>query len=229
MNPIRFMRNTLGAFLAAFKLLPLLTVTVAAAEEVPIQDRPIRFGAERARLTLEYRRRHEDPDAKDTTIAPRMVVLHYTAGSSLDRTWRYFDRTRLEKGRKLLYRAGAVNVSAHFLVDRDGTIYRLLPETTFARHCIGLNHVAIGIENVGDGDRHPLTEAQVAADAALIRVLAARFPLTHLIGHSESGQMKRHPYWRERDPRYENEKPDPGEAFLAQVRARVADLGLAGP
>jgi len=26
-----------------------------------------------------------------------------------------------------------------------------MPETWMARHCIGLNHVAIGIENVGDG------------------------------------------------------------------------------
>jgi len=67
------------------------------------------------------------------------------------------------------------------------------------------------------------------ADAALVRMLAARYPLSHLIGHSESKQMKPHPYWRERDPRYQNDKPDPGEAFLAQVRARVVDLGLSGP
>ena len=41
-----------------------------------------------------------------------------------------------------------------------------------ARHCIGLNHVAIGIENVGDGEKLPLTPAQVQADAALVRATA---------------------------------------------------------
>src|SRR5580693_7225904 len=66
-------------------------------------------------------------------------------------TWTYFSHTRIEAARPELQREGELNVSAHFLVDRDGTIYRLMPETWMARHCIGLNRVAIGIENVGDG------------------------------------------------------------------------------
>jgi len=44
-----------------------------------------------------------------------------------------------------------------------------MPETWMARHAIGFNHVAIGIENVGDGARWPLTDAQADADAALVR------------------------------------------------------------
>ena len=125
-------------------------------------------------------------------------------------------------------RVCAVNVSAQFLVDRDGTIYRLQPETRMARHCIGLNHIAIGVENVGDGDRVPLTDAQVAANAALIRDLAARFPITHVIGHSASHAMRAHPYFVERVRGYRNSKPDPGAGFLRDVRARIADLALAG-
>ncbi len=97
-----------------------------------------------------------------------------------------------------------------------------------ARHCIGLNHIAIGVENIGDGAKHPLTDAQVRANADLVRHLASRFPITHLIGHHESNDMRRHPYWREREPAYGNRKPDPGESFLRRVRARVADLGLEG-
>jgi N-acetylmuramoyl-L-alanine amidase len=104
-----------------------------------------------------------------------------------------------------------------------------MPETRMARHCIGLNHLAIGVENVGDGDRYPLTEAQVAANAALVRYLAARHPITHLIGHHESRAMEDHPYFLERDDAYRNRKPDPGAAFMREVRARVADLDLAGP
>lgn len=98
-----------------------------------------------------------------------------------------------------------------------------------ARHCIGLNHLAIGIENVGGAPGLPLTAAQVAADAALVRYLALRYPITHLIGHHEARAMEKHPYWRERDAAYRNRKPDPGAAFLRRVRARVRDLALAGP
>src|SRR6185295_6757423 len=108
-----------------------------------------------------------------------------------------FDNTRIEAERKELAKAGLVNVSSHYLVDRDGTIYRLQPETRFARHCIGLNHIAIGIENVGDEAKFPLTDAQVTADAALVRDLATRFPITHLLGHYEVMGFKDNPYYVE--------------------------------
>lgn len=217
----------LGA--AGLVLIGLTALAGPAGADPVITDRPISFDRERVRLTVEYRRRHEDPAASGIDIQPRLVVLHYTGGSSLDATWRYFDRTRIEAGRATLRRAGALNVSAHFLVDRDGSIVRLMPETHMARHCIGLNHVAIGIENVGDGDKFPLTEAQVRANAELVRFLAGRHSITHLIGHQESNAMRRHAYWRERDPTYRNRKSDPGADFLRRVRARVADLNLAGP
>jgi N-acetyl-anhydromuramyl-L-alanine amidase AmpD len=210
---------------AAAALVVLLGPARARAEPAMV-DRPISWTSEREELTVAYRRIHQDPAIDDSRIEPHVIVLHYTGGSSWKATWRYFDRTRLERGREKLRRGGEVNVSAHFLVDRDGTIYRLLPETTMARHCIGLNHVAIGIENVGDGRRWPLTAAQVAANAALVRHLAGRHSITHLIGHSESNAMRRHRYWRERDVSYRNSKGDPGRGFLAQVRARVADLAL---
>jgi hypothetical protein len=194
-----------------------------------IVDAPLRWSAEREQLTLEYRRKHSDPNARDLTIAPRVIVLHYTSGSSAKATRAYFDNPRIEAERKQLARGGAVNVSAHFLVDRDGTIYRLQPETRYARHCIGLNHVAIGIENVGDAETGPpLTDAQVAADAALVRDLAARFPITHLLGHYEVMKFRADPLFVELDPTYKNDKPDPGARFMARVRERIADLKLRG-
>jgi N-acetylmuramoyl-L-alanine amidase len=202
---------------------------VEAAPEPLVVDWPISFDAERERLTVAYRQLHQDPSIDHVDIEPRMVVVHYTAGSSATATWRYFDRTRIEAGRKTLRGGGELNVSAHFLVDRDGTIFRLLPETRMARHAIGLNHLAIGIENVGDGDAYPLTSAQVAANAALIRTLARRFPLTHLIGHHESRRFEGHPYWLELVAGYRNRKPDPGAAFMARLRAELSDLALAGP
>jgi N-acetylmuramoyl-L-alanine amidase-like protein len=200
----------------------------ADAAAVAIVDAPMAWSDERARLTLEYRRQHSDPAATDLDITPRVIVLHYTDGDSAKATRAYFDTVRIESARKDLAKAGAVNVSAHFLVDRDGTIYRLQPETRFARHCIGLNHVAIGIENVG-GAKLPLTDAQVTADAALVRDLAHRFAITHLLGHFEVMGFRANPLYVERDPAYKNDKPDPGPRFMARVRALVEDLHLAGP
>ena len=202
----------------------------SAVPDPGIVDWPIAWSDERARLTLEYRRAHTDPDARDLDITPRMIVLHYTSSATAKSTHAYFDNPRLEAARTELARGGPVNVSSHFLVDRDGTIYRLQPETRLARHVIGLNHVAIGIENVGDPPHLPLTDAQVAADAALVRWLVDQHPtITHLIGHSESMRFIGTDLWVERDPKYRNPKPDPGDAFLRAVRAKVADLGLAGP
>jgi len=198
------------------------------APALAIVDAPITWNDRRARLTLDYRRAHSNRDAQDLAIEPRVIVLHYTGGSSAKATRAYFDNVEIEAARTQLARGGAVNVSAHFLVDRDGTIYRLQPETRFARHCIGLNHVAIGVENVGDGAKWPLTDAQVAANAALVRDLAARFPITHLLGHHEVMKFRAHPYFVERDASYRNTKSDPGAPFMAEVRERVADLGLAG-
>jgi len=193
-----------------------------------IVDAPIAWSAEREQLTLAYRREHSDPAAKDLAITPHVIVLHYTDGTSAKATRAYFAQPRIEAARKELARHGAVNVSAHFLVDRDGTIYRLQPETRYARHCIGLNHVAIGSENVGDGDAHLLTDAQVEADAALVRDLAARFAITHLLGHYEVMKFRADPLFVELDRGYHNDKPDPGARFMAQVRERVGDLHLRG-
>ncbi len=196
---------------------------------VPIRDKFINFDQERIQLTVAYRRAHQDPGADGVIIKPRMIILHWTGIPSFESTWNYFNRDRAEAARAELAAAGEVNVSAQFLVDRDGVVYRLMPETWMARHCIGLNHVAIGIENVGDGDRFPLTPAQVKADAALVRYLAGKYPITHLIGHMEYRRMEGTPFFRERDPKYRNEKPDPGAEFMKRVRALVADLKLQGP
>lgn len=220
--------------------LALLALTVHAAAPAPpaqagtaaalaIHDWPLPFSEDRARLTLAYWRQHYGGEPTSLDIVPRVIVLHWTGSGSLLGAWNTFAPARAAAARPELAAAGEVNVSAHFLVDRDGTIYRLMPETWMARHCIGLNAVSIGIENVGDGATHPLTEEQVEANAALVRDLAARHPITHLIGHLEYRAFEGHPYFQELDPAYRTGKADPGAAFMAAVRARVAGLGLQGP
>ncbi len=214
---------------ALFAISVVVTFAGIGLGSVPISDRLISFDDERKKLTIEYRRIHQDPKADSIEIAPKLIVLHYTAGNSANGTWRYFNKTKMEGARAKLAKAGRVNVSAHFLVDRDGTIYRLVPENWMARHTIGLNHIALGVENVGDGKKYPLTKAQVKANIALVRELASRHSITHLIGHYESAKMESHEYWLELDPKYRNKKSDPGAAFMKSVRAGLKDLKLKGP
>lgn len=198
------------------------------APALTIVETPITWNDEREALTLAYRREHTQDGVDTVVIEPRVVVLHWTGSGSFAGAFATFDPPKLE-GRAELADASALNVSAHFLVDRDGTIHRLMPEDRMARHVIGLNHVAIGVENVGDGGANPLTDAQIEANVAIVRDLASRHAITHVIGHHEYREMEGHPYFREADPTYRTGKSDPGDAFMAAVRAGVADLGLSGP
>jgi len=190
-------------------------------------DWPIRFDDERIELTRTYIRRHYGLPATSIDIVPRAIVIHWTGTGSLRATWRGFDRVRARSARKHLVRGGALNVSAHFLVARDGTIYRLMPETRMARHCIGMNYDSVGVENVGGGAAGPLSERQLAANIALVRDLARRYPtIRYLLGHMEWRRFEKAPLFRELDPTYRNAKVDPGTRFMAHLRLGLADLGL---
>lgn len=122
--------------------------------------------------------------------------------------------------------AGNLNVSAHFLVDRDGTVYRLLKETWMARHVIGLNYYSIGIENVGGaGGVDNMTPQQIEANAKLVRYLVKKYPtIKYLIGHYEYTRMEQTPFWMEKDSTYRTVKTDPSKAFMQAVRAWVSDI-----
>jgi N-acetylmuramoyl-L-alanine amidase len=160
-------------------------------------------------------------------MEPKMVVVHWTAGATAKSAWNTFASASLH-GRKSIASGGALNVSSQYLIDRDGTIYELLPPTRVARHCIGLNHLSIGIENVGDGKKYPITQEQIQSNIELIRDLKIRYPITHLIGHHEHNDMRGHEYFREQDPKYKSWKPDPGDAVMQKIRAGLVELNLEG-
>jgi hypothetical protein len=191
-----------------------------------VVQHPIPFGKLRQQLTLEYIRLHYDPRAQDIFIVPRMIVLHWTDSATLRSALSEFDPAIVSGRSALLEAEGRVNVSAQFIVDRDGTIYQLMPANWMARHTIGLNRVAIGIENVGGRD-WPLTTAQTDSDARLIRQLVHRFPdIYYLIGHYEYLNFRATALWEERDRSYLLEKTDPGREYMARVRMKVIDLNL---
>lgn len=193
-----------------------------------VVKKPIIFDAQRHQLSLQYLQDRYGIEQNEPTIVPKVVVVHWTAIPTMDATFDAFDPAVLPAARKEISSAGALNVSSQYLVDRNGTIYQLLPETTMARHTIGLNHVAIGIENVGNGADLPLTNAQLASNAAIIRYLAGKYALEYLIGHYEYTRFEGHTLWREKDKAYRTEKTDPGEDFMQRLRTLVADLGMQG-
>jgi N-acetyl-anhydromuramyl-L-alanine amidase AmpD len=189
-------------------------------------QKPILFDSEREQLSIDYLRQRHGINQATATIEPRMVVVHWTVIPTLEKTFEAFDPVRLPGSRAQIGSASALNVSAHFLVDRDGTIYQLLPTTTFARHTIGLNHTAIGIENIADGKSLPLTQAQIAANIDLINYLGQVHTIDYVIGHHEYQRFIGHELWKETDPDYLTEKNDPGDANMRRIRAGLARLTL---
>ncbi len=223
----------------------LLTLTSCAKEEpkplvcttkplkspfaVKIIDKPIDFGKNRIAMTKAYIKSHYGKTVDTIEITPKIILLHWTAEMDFDKSFKRLQPEKLLTDRKDIAKASLLNVSAQFLVDRDGTIYRLMPENWMARHVIGLNYSSIGVENVGGygNKKDDLTPAQVKANIALVRYLKAKYPtIEYLIGHHEYRQMEKTPLWLELDKGYRTVKNDPGDAFMRKVHAKTKDLGL---
>jgi N-acetyl-anhydromuramyl-L-alanine amidase AmpD len=189
-----------------------------------IIDKPITWNEEREQLSLQYLKDRHGLEKATASIEPKMVVVHWTAIDNIEVTFDVFNPPTLG-GRADLTGASNLNVSSQFLIDRDGTIFRLLPDTTFARHVIGLNYLAIGIENIGS-DKMPLTKAQLIANEKLIRHLKRKYPIDYVIGHHEYQNFQTTDLWKETDPNYRTVKTDPGDKFMNQLRKKLADLKL---
>jgi N-acetyl-anhydromuramyl-L-alanine amidase AmpD len=190
-----------------------------------IHKAPIKFNKERIGLTQQYQREHYGINSKSIDIEPKMIILHWTCISSLNATLRIFDPpTFPQNSPRINELPGMLNVSSHFVVDRDGSIYQLMPDHWMARHVIGLNHYAIGIENIGGIDsKDDLTEAQTKANAFLVCYLKKKYPqIQYVIGHNEYLKFKNTALWLEKDPNYQTDKEDPGPSF----RKRVMKLAI---
>jgi N-acetyl-anhydromuramyl-L-alanine amidase AmpD len=198
------------------------------AQDIKIVPRPITFDAQRKKLTLHYMKERYGMHQNSVSIEPKMIVIHWTAVDDVNKCFNIFAPATLASSRKELS-ASALNVSAHFLVDRDGTIFQLMPESWMARHVIGLNHCAIGIENVGGvNGTEDLTQKQLEANIYLVQKLKRKYPkINYLIGHYEYLQFERHGLWKEKPTSLRTKKQDPGPKFMQALRERVVNLGLA--
>ena len=200
--------------------------------KIRIIDKPIDFGKERIAMTKAYIRQHYGIKTDSIKITPKIIVLHWTAEMSFNKSFKRLQPQRLLTDRKDIAKASLLNVSAQFLVARDGTIYRLMPENWMARHVIGLNYSSIGVENVGGkgNKKDDLTSAQRKANIKLIRYLKAKYPsIDYLIGHHEYRQMEKTSLWLEKDKGYRTVKSDPGKKFMSEMRQATRDLHLKTP
>jgi len=189
-----------------------------------IIKKPITFTQNRIDMTKAYIKKHYGLKPKNIEITPKMIVLHWTAVMSFEDSFKRLQSEKLFSDRTDIAKASALNVSTHFLVDRDGTIYQLMPDNWMARHVIGLNYCTIGVENVGgeENKKEDLTPAQVKANIALIKYLKAKYPsIKHIIGHYEYREYENSPLWLERDKGYRTQKVDPGEKFMKEVRSEL--------
>jgi len=198
---------------------------IVKTKESTIIQKPIVFNKERIILTRQYRLEHYGIKSRSIKIKPLMVVLHWTATKNFKTAYDIFNRATLNN-RPELKGGGNLNVSTHFLVGRDGKIYQLMPTNWMARHVIGLNNIAIGIENVGgENGKENLTSAQVSADIYLVKYLKKRYSsIRYLIGHYEYGKFRHTDLWKERDKNYFTKKVDPGKKFMYLVRSGLHGL-----
>lgn len=215
-------------FKQLFSLVIGLMLFAACSKTLYVEEKPITFGETRKALTLNYLQEHYGLEQQQPTITPKMVVVHWTAIPTFQKTFEVFNPPTLRGSRPDIQNAGALNVSSHYLIDRKGRIAQLMPDTVMARHVIGLNHAAIGIENVGS-DKRRLTVAQLRANTRLIKKLANKYDIEYVIGHYEYKLFEGHELWKELDDGYRTDKIDPGAVFMMRLRDRLENLNLKGP
>ena len=128
-------------------------------------------------------------DDRPDGLKPSHIVLHFTGGTSagyaLD---------------KLTDAAAKKRVSAHYVIDEEGRVYRLVAEEKRAWHAgesfwnglTDVNAVSIGIE-ISNRDRKDYPPAQLAALTALCHDLQRRYdiPPQNIIGHSDIAPDRR--------------------------------------
>jgi N-acetylmuramoyl-L-alanine amidase len=154
--------------------------------------KPIPFDAKRKADMRAYARRHYGLD--DHRLRnPNVIVQHYTVTDTFEPVYNTFAPNRPDPELGEL-----PGVCAHYVIDRDGTIYQLVSTRIMCRHTVGLNWTAIGIEHVGRSDAQVLgNPRQMAASLRLSRMLQGHHGIAtrNVIGHNENRSS---PFHRER-------------------------------
>ena len=147
------------------------------------------------------------PNFDARTAPPDILVLHYTG---------------MKTGEEALARLRdpQAKVSAHYVVEEDGRVFRLVPEERRAWHAgvsfwkgeRDINGVSIGVEIVNPGHEfgyRPFPDPQIAAVIELVGDIRSRWQIDdgRIVGHSDVAPER---------------KEDPGELFPWK---RLAEAG----
>lgn len=149
------------------------------------------------------------------TQAIDMVVIHSTGGPTCDaRTGRPVWVGAGELRDNLRRIAAHPQLGIHYMIDRDGSLHRSVPEEQLAHHVFGHSGRSIAVElvNAGDG-RDPFPPAQLATLELLLRDIVQRRGIARqgIVRHSDldHGRMPCDAAQRR--------KVDPGDAFPYQA------------
>jgi N-acetylmuramoyl-L-alanine amidase len=200
-------------------VLALITsvLMAAAAPQPTIVQKPIPFPRERKEQMAAYSRRHYDIDSYRLRD-PKVIVEHYTVTATFQQTYNTFAPNHPDPSFNEY-----PNTCAHYVIDRDGTIYQLVPRSIMCRHTVGLNYTSFGIEHVGKSDGDVMNnKRQLAASLRLTRWLRCRYGIAtkNVIGHSESLSS---PYHKENVERMRNQTH--GDMTKATMRKYRSQLG----
>ena len=81
---------------------------------------------------------------------------------------------------------GWAGIGSHYLVRKDGTIFRGRPEDTVGAHAYGANNHSIGVCFEGNYQLEAeMPAAQLAAGQALVADIKRRWGITKVIGHKD--------------------------------------------
>jgi len=118
---------------------------------------------------------------------PNFVILHHTDQKSCEQTLQTFTLPRTE-------------VSAHYVICRDGTVHHMLNDYLRAHHAglgkwgtvTDMNSCSIGIELDNDGSE-PFPDAQIASLLSLLGQLKSRYniPTANFIGHADFAPIRK--------------------------------------
>jgi N-acetylmuramoyl-L-alanine amidase len=140
-----------------------------------------------------------------------MIVLHSTGGPTCDAKTNkpiWVSAGTLEENMRTIEAHPVLGI--HYMIDRDGTLRKSVPEYQVAHHVYRYSGRSIAIELINDGDgRDPFPEVQINALVNLLRDIVARRGITRegVKRHSDLDQG------RMACDKTRHRKVDPGDAF----------------
>lgn len=158
-------------------ILLLVTVTLAAQQNYKVIDKKVAFG---------YR------NAENRTI--NAVIIHSTFNNSggekydIDLVIKQFEN---------------YGVSSHYIIGREGTLYKLVDEKDVAFHAgksqlpngqTNLNSCTIGIELITSFDEAPTTE-QIKTLTSLVNEIKKRYKIEYILRHSDIAPERKTDPW----------------------------------